>query len=69
MLEVFDDRWQKGSLILIAQVPIQNWHSRMQDPTLADAILDRIIHNSYKIEMKGESQRKLKSKEYKNKNE
>lgn len=69
MLEVFDDRWQKASLILIAQVPVENWHSRMKDPTLADAVLDRIIHNSYKIEMKGESQRKLKSKEYKNKNE
>jgi DNA replication protein DnaC len=69
LLEVFDDRWQIASLILISQIPVENWHSQMQDPTLADAILDRIIHNSYQIEMKGESQRKLKSKNYKNKNE
>jgi DNA replication protein DnaC len=68
LLEIFDDRWQIASLILICQLPVENWHSQIQDPTLADAILDRIIHNSYKIEMKGESQRKLKSKKYKNKN-
>jgi DNA replication protein DnaC len=60
LLEVFDDRWQKGSVILISQLPIENWHSRMQDPTLADAVLDRIIHNAYKIDMKGESRRKMK---------
>ena len=62
ILEVFDDRWQTGSLILLSQVPIENWHSRMEDPTLADAVLDRVIHNSYKLELEGESQRKLKSK-------
>jgi DNA replication protein DnaC len=66
LLEIFDDRWQIASLILISQVPIENWHSQMQDPTLADAILDRIIHNSYKIDMKGESQRKLKSRKDQN---
>jgi DNA replication protein DnaC len=65
LLEVFDDRWQVASVILISQVPVENWHSQLQDPTLADAILDRIVHNSYQINMKGESQRKLKSKEYK----
>lgn len=62
ILEIFDDRWQAGSLILVSQVPIDDWHSRMQDPTLADAVLDRVVHNSYKLELKGESQRKLKSK-------
>ncbi len=61
ILEVFDDRWQTGSLILVSQIPIENWHSRMKDPTLADAVLDRIIHNSHKLDLKGESQRKLKS--------
>ncbi len=62
LLEVFDDRWQKGSVIIISQLDSEDWHSRMQDPTLADALLDRIIHNSYKIKMEGESQRKLKTK-------
>jgi DNA replication protein DnaC len=59
LLEIFDDRWKKGSAILISQIPIENWHGRMQEPTLADAVLDRIIHNAYKIDMKGESRRKL----------
>ena len=62
LLEIFDDRWQKGSTILISQLPIKNWHEHLPDPTLADAILDRIIHNAYKIEMKGESRRKLLAK-------
>jgi len=62
LLEIFDDRWQKGSTILISQLPVQEWHSHFSEPTLADAILDRILHNSYKIEMLGESLRKLNFK-------
>jgi DNA replication protein DnaC len=62
ILEVFDDRWQRGALILVSQVPKENWYPRMEDPTLADAVLDRVVHNSYNIELKGESQRKMKSK-------
>jgi len=59
LLEIFDDRWQRGSTVLLSQVPINFWHDNLKDPTLADAILDRVIHNAYKIHLQGESQRKL----------
>jgi DNA replication protein DnaC len=69
MLEIFDDRWQKGATILISQVPIGQWHERMGEPTLADAVLDRMVHNSYSINMKGDSRRKQLAKEKKKKME
>jgi DNA replication protein DnaC len=69
MLEIFDDRWQKGATILISQVPIGQWHERMGEPTLADAVLDRMVHNSYSIDMKGDSRRKQLAKEKKKKME
>ncbi len=69
LLEVFDDRWQKGATILISQVPIGQWHERMGEPTLADAVLDRMVHNSYRIDMKGDSRRKQMAKEKKKKME
>lgn len=61
LLEIFDDRWQRGSCILITQVPVDLWHENLKDPTLADAILDRVIHNAHRINLLGESQRKQKS--------
>jgi DNA replication protein DnaC len=69
LLEIFDDRWQKGATILISQVPIGQWHERMGEPTLADAVLDRMVHNSYRIDMKGDSRRKQMAKEKKKKME
>ena len=69
LLEIFDDRWQKGATILISQVPIGQWHERMGEPTLADAVLDRMVHNSYRIDMKGESRRKQIANENKKKME
>ncbi|NBK97943.1 MAG: hypothetical protein EOM50_07975, partial [Erysipelotrichia bacterium] len=57
-----EDRTNNSSLIITSQLPIQEWHSHLHNPTIADAILDRIVHNAYKIELQGESQRKLKSK-------
>jgi len=69
LLEIFDDRWQNGSVIIVSQIPLENWHESLIDPTLADAILDRVIHNSFKIKMKGESMRKLKSKKSVKKND
>ena len=57
-LEVCDDRYQRRSLILTSQMPISHWHEQIGDPTLADSILDRILHNAYRIELKGESLRK-----------
>jgi DNA replication protein DnaC len=67
LLEIFDDRWQKGATILISQIPIGQWHERMGEPTLADAVLDRLVHNSHRIEMKGDSKRKQIAKEKKEK--
>jgi DNA replication protein DnaC len=57
-LEICDDRYQSRSTILASQIPIARWHERIGDPTLADSILDRLVHNAYKIELKGPSMRK-----------
>jgi DNA replication protein DnaC len=58
ILEICDDRYQRRSLILTSQMPIAHWHEQIGDPTIADSILDRILHNAYRIELKGESLRK-----------
>jgi len=60
LLEVFDDRFGKSATIIISQVPVSDWHARFPDPTLADAILDRTIHNAYRLTLLGDSQRKLR---------
>ncbi len=60
LLEVFDDRFGNSATIIISQVPVSDWHARFPDPTLADAILDRTIHNSYRLSLLGDSQRKLR---------
>lgn len=59
VLEIIDDRSQCRSTIITAQIPIEHWHDRIGDPTVADAILDRLAHNAHKIVLKGESMRKL----------
>jgi DNA replication protein DnaC len=59
MLELLDDRHMRGSTIVTSQVPTEKWHEVMADPTLADAILDRLVHNAHHIKLKGESMRKL----------
>lgn len=61
LLEVVEDRHQMASTIVAAQIPIRHWHENIQDPTIADAILDRLVHDAYKIILKGESMRKLRS--------
>jgi DNA replication protein DnaC len=61
MLEVIEDRHGLASTIVATQLPIQQWHENIRDPTIADAILDRLVHNAYKINIKGESMRKLRS--------
>lgn len=60
-LEVIEDRHLTGSTIVTSQLPLENWHETIGDPTLADAILDRLIHNAHKIALKGESMRKKRS--------
>jgi DNA replication protein DnaC len=61
LLEIIDDRFDKSATIVTSQLPVSKWHEFLADPTLADAILDRIVHNSYKLELKGESMRKKKA--------
>ena len=58
LLELVEDRYGLKSTIITSQLPVTAWHEAIGDPTLADAILDRIVHNAHKIEMKGESMRK-----------
>jgi len=62
LLEVIEDRHALSSTIVATQLPIESWHDNIRDPTIADAILDRLIHNAHKINLKGESMRKLRSK-------
>jgi DNA replication protein DnaC len=57
-LEICDDRYQSRSMILTSQVPTEHWHEQIGDPTLADSILDRLVHNAHRIELDGESMRK-----------
>ncbi len=58
LLEILEDRHGSRSTIITSQLPIEHWHERIGDPTIADAILDRLVHNAYKINLKGESMRK-----------
>ncbi len=58
LLEIVEDRYDKGSLLITSQLPVGRWHDVISDPTLADAILDRILHNAHRIELKGESLRR-----------
>ena len=61
LLELLDDRYERGSTLIASQLPVDLWYDNLADPTLADAILDRVIHNSYRVELSGESLRKTKN--------
>jgi len=56
--EICEDRYQVRSTVLTSQLPVARWHERIGDPTLADGILDRLVHNAHRIEMRGDSMRK-----------
>ncbi len=60
LLEILDDRYQRRSTLITSQLPVAKWHEYLDDPTLADAILDRVIHNAHRIELSGDSLRKKK---------
>jgi DNA replication protein DnaC len=62
LLELIDDRHGSRSTIVTSQLPVEHWHEVIGDPTLADAILDRLVHNAYRINLKGESMRKRQAK-------
>ncbi len=58
LLEIIEDRYEKRSTIVTSQVPVDHWYDMIGNPTIADAILDRLVHNAYRIELSGESLRK-----------
>jgi DNA replication protein DnaC len=61
LLEVIEDRHGTASTIITSQLPVEHWHEVIGDPTIADALLDRLVHNAHKINLKGESMRKRKA--------
>jgi DNA replication protein DnaC len=60
LLEILEDRYSVHSTVIASQLPVEHWHEIIGNPTLADAILDRLVHNAYKINLKGGSMRKKK---------
>lgn len=61
LLDIIDDRYGRASTLVASQVPVEDLHARFPDPTLGDAVLDRLIHNAYGLELRGESMRKSHS--------
>ena len=59
--EICEDRYQTRSTILTSQLPVSRWHEQIGDPTIADGILHRLVHNAHRIEMRGESMRKKRN--------
>ena len=62
LLEVLEDRYDLRSTVISSQIPVDKWHDLIGDPTIADAVLDRVVHNAHHLTMKGESMRKLLAK-------
>ncbi len=58
LLEIFEDCYANASTLITSQLPVSSWHEVIREPTFADAILDRIVHNAYRLELDGESLRK-----------
>ena len=61
LLEILEDRHGRGSTIVTSQLPVEHWHEAIGDPTLADAILDRLVHNAHRLALAGESMRRRAS--------
>ena len=61
LMEILDDRYGESSTVMISQLPVSEWYGAIGDNTLADAILDRIVHNSHRLELGGESMRKIEA--------
>ena len=66
LLEILEERYGRRSTIVTSQLPLSSWHEVIGDPTYADAILDRLVHNAHRIELTGESLRRTRSKQPKN---
>ena len=62
LLEIIDDRHARGSTVVTSQLPVESWHEVIANPTVADAILDRLVHNAHRLTLTGESLRKAAAK-------
>lgn len=62
LLEILEDRYGRKSTLVTSQLPVDRWHEIIGDPTYADAILDRLVHNAHRIELTGESMRRARAK-------
>lgn len=60
-MKIVEDRYEAGSTLIKSQLPIDKWHDVIGEPTFADAILDRLVHNAYRVELDGQSMRKTKT--------
>ncbi len=58
-MEIVEDRHQNASILITSQLPVNKWHEVIGEPTFADAILDRIVHNAHRLDLDGPSMRKL----------
>ncbi len=58
LMEIVEERYGRGATLITSQIPVDRWHDVIGDPTLADAILDRIVHNAHRLKLKGDSMRK-----------
>ena len=63
LMEIIDDRHGRRSTIITSQLPVDAWHAVIGDPTIADAMLDRLVHNAHRIALTGHSMRRKSSKE------
>ena len=63
LLEIVEDRYGRGAMLVTSQIPVDRWHDLIGDPTIGDAILDRIVHNAHRIQLRGDSLRRKKAQE------
>src|SRR5262249_48854054 len=61
LLEIFEERYRRKSTLITAQLPVAQWHDMIRDATLADAILDRVVHNAHRISLQGDRMRQNKA--------
>ena len=62
LLETCYDRYQRRSIVITSQLPVSHWHEQIGDPSVADSVLDRLVHNAFRIELAGESMRKKRGR-------
>ena len=60
LMEIVEDRYEAGSIVITSQLPVDTWHDVIGEPTFADAIMDRLVHNAYRLKLDGQSMRKNK---------